>query len=57
MAFEEGDSKRGMYHYDSSVYPYVATGVVKGKWYTSDYPEMQAILNDYNIDVALRGEV
>lgn len=57
MAFEKGDSKRGMYHYDSSVYPYVATGVVKGKWYTSDYPEMQAILNDYNIDVALRGEV
>jgi len=46
-----------MYHYDSKAYPYIATGVVKGKWYTSDYPEMLTILNDYDIDKSLRGEV
>ena len=57
MAFETSDKKRGMYHYDSRVYPYIATGVVKGKWYTSDYPEMLTILSDYNIDKNLRGEV
>jgi len=57
MAFESGDQKRGMYHYDSKVYPYIATGVVKGKWYTSDYPEMLTILNDYDINKSLRGEV
>lgn len=57
MAFEKGDKKRGMYHYDSNTYPYIATGVVKGKWYTSDYPEMQSILTEYNINKNLRGEI
>jgi hypothetical protein len=57
MAFESGDKKRGMHHYDSSAYPYIATGVVKGKWYTSDYPEMRSLLNEYEIDSSVRGEV
>jgi len=57
MAFDSNDKKRGMHHYDSSVYPYIATGVVKGKWYTSDYPELSSLLSDYNIDVNLRGQV
>ena len=57
MAYESGDQKRGMHHYDSKVYPYIATGVVKGKWYISDYPEMLDILDDYDIDRSIRGEV
>jgi len=57
MAFEKSDKKRGMYHYDSSVYPYIATGVVKGKWYTSDYPELRDILNEYQININIRGEI
>ena len=32
MTWEEGDNKRGQFHWDSGVYPYFATAVVKGKW-------------------------
>jgi hypothetical protein len=52
------EPKRGMYHYDSSVYPYVATAIVKGKWNMSDYTgELTGILRDSNIDISIRGEV
>jgi len=57
MVYKEGDPKRGMHHWDSSIYPYFATAVVKGKWYTSDYPHLREVLQYYNIDVSLRGEV
>ena len=37
-AFEEAlDKKRGKFHYDSSIYPYVCTAVVKGKWNFKEY--------------------
>jgi len=57
MVYREGDSKRGMHHWDSSIYPYFATAIVKGKWYISDYPHLREVLQDYNIDISLRGEV
>jgi len=31
------DNKRGKYHYDSSVFPYVCTAVIKGKWNFKEY--------------------
>tara|TARA_B100001250_G_C19603780_1_gene701801 strand:- start:101 stop:817 length:717 start_codon:yes stop_codon:yes gene_type:complete len=31
------DKKRGKFHYDSSVYPYICTAVVKGKWNFKEY--------------------
>jgi len=34
----DSESKRGDHHYDSSVYPYVATAIVKGKWNLFEYP-------------------
>ena len=37
--FTEGDELRGSAHYDSAIYPYVATAVVKGKWNKAEYPE------------------
>lgn len=50
------EPKRGMMHYDSSVFPYIATAVVKGKWNISEYSEyLVNILNKYNIDVTIRG--
>ena len=57
MVYKEGDPKRGMHHWDSSIYPYFATAVVKGKWYTSDYPELKGCLESYNIDVGVRGQI
>ena len=31
------DKKRGKYHYDSSIYPYICTAVIKGKWNFKEY--------------------
>ena len=43
-------------HFESEVYPYVATGVVKGKWNVSEYPTvLDRIFTDYNIDPSIRG--
>ena len=52
----EQDKKRGLYHYDSSVYPYIATAICKGKWNLKEYPELQQVLKDYKIDWKARGQ-
>lgn len=53
-----GEAKRGLYHYDSIVFPYVATGVTKGKWLMSEYPrELSEFVSEYGIDVSVRGVV
>lgn len=50
------EKKRGG-HFDSSIYPYIATAVVKGKWNLSEYPnELQHIFETYNIDWSIRGK-
>lgn len=47
---------RGMAHYDSNVYPYIATALVKGKWNLSEYnKELGFILNENNINIEKRG--
>lgn len=52
----EGEPRRGG-HYDSNIFPYVATAIVKGKWNISEYPELVEILNEYGADISLRGAV
>ena len=53
-----GESKRGLYHWDSDVYPYIATAIVKGKWNISDYnKELIPLTEEYNVDVYKRGIV
>ena len=53
-----GESKRGMYHWDSSVYPYIATAIVKGKWNISEYEdELNTLLQEYKISTENRGTV
>lgn len=43
-------------HFDSSVYPYIATAVIKGKWNISEYEkELKSLFLKYNIDANLRG--
>lgn len=50
------EPKRGGMHWDSSIFPYVATAIVKGKWNVSEYPnELVNILNEYKVDVESRG--
>jgi hypothetical protein len=53
---DDGGIQRGRFHWDSKVYPYVATAVVKGKWNTKEYPkELEVIGAEYNIDYETRG--
>tara|TARA_R110002020_G_scaffold111441_1_gene257097 strand:+ start:1667 stop:2380 length:714 start_codon:yes stop_codon:yes gene_type:complete len=51
-----GTKKRGIHHYDSEVFPCIATAVVKGLWNISEYPEeMAKVIQEFKIDVKLRG--
>jgi hypothetical protein len=50
------ESKRGANHWDSSVYPYIATAIVKGKWNYSEYDkELTELHKVYSIDKNVRG--
>ena len=52
-----GEKKRGLYHYDSAVFPYIATALVKGRWNMSEYrQELTPLIEKYGIDVSIRGE-
>ena len=52
----DNEPKRGGNHYDSDVYPYIATALVKGKWIISEYGDLLSnLLKKYNIDINIRG--
>jgi len=52
------EPRRGMYHYDSSVFPHVSTALVKGRWNVSEYSkELFPIFKEYTINPYLRGVV
>ncbi|MBI5575404.1 MAG: hypothetical protein HY896_03455 [Deltaproteobacteria bacterium] len=52
------EPKRGLVHYDSSVVPYIASALVKGKWNLGEYEkELGPILAEYGIDYGARGRV
>jgi len=49
--------KRGIYHWDSGIYPYIATAVVKGKWdYECYSKELSKLMDKYKIDPNIRGK-
>ncbi len=51
-----GESLRGSAHYDSIVYPYCATALVKGHWNMREYSrELTPILERHGIDPNIRG--
>lgn len=52
----DNEPKRGGNHWDSNVYPYIATALVKGKWVMSEYKnELYLILKENSIDINKRG--
>jgi len=51
------DPKRGLYHYDSSIFPHIASALVRGRWNVSEYPELEKILAENRIDTTIRGVV
>jgi len=48
-----GENKRGLVHYDSNVFPYTATAIVKGKWNSEYKDELMKLNPDY--DFSKRG--
>ena len=53
-----GEDKRGLYHYDSKVFPHISTALVKGRWNMSEYPqEMTELIKEYKINIMNRGWV
>lgn len=50
------EPRRGLWHWDSSVFPYVASALVKGRWNTGEYPELVPLLAEYGVDPGVRGE-
>ena len=58
MYHYDNEPKRGSNHFDTNVYPYIATALVKGKWIMSEYDrELSPILTKNNIDKNKRGIV
>jgi hypothetical protein len=53
-----GEPKRGIYHYDSKVFPYIATAINKGKWNMTEYRnELDILFEEYRINPFERGIV
>jgi len=45
-----------MYHWDSGIYPYFATAIVKGKWSIEEYGDLlNNILEENKIEKSIRG--
>lgn len=56
LVYYSGDNKRGMYHYDSTIFPHIASALVKGRWNLREYSkELYPILQEYNINPLTRG--
>ncbi len=53
----DNESKRGSAHYDSNIFPYIASALVSGKWNLTEYPnELGPLINQYNINIENRGK-
>jgi hypothetical protein len=43
------ESLRGMAHFDSHIFPYIATAIIGGKWNTQEYSsELEELWEEYN---------
>ena len=50
------EPKRGQYHFNTKIFPYIATALVKGKWNYEEYPkELEKMFEKYKIDNNIRG--
>lgn len=50
------EKKRGIFHYDSFVYPFICTAINKGKWNFTEYQnELNPIFEEYGVNPFDRG--
>lgn len=48
--FSGDEIKRGQAHFDSTIFPYTATAIVRGKWNYLEYnKELTSIFSEYNV--------
>ena len=51
-----GEPKRGIYHYDNNIFPYIATAIIKGVWNLKEYNnELFPLFIKYGINPTIRG--
>ncbi|NHI94802.1 MAG: hypothetical protein EAX96_20085 [Candidatus Lokiarchaeota archaeon] len=50
-----GEKKRGQNHWDSTIFPYIATAISSGQWNLPEYPELNQLFIEYGIDKNKRG--
>lgn len=55
LVYYDDTPLRGLYHYDSTIFPYVATAINKGKWSSEYYLELSKLHKEYGIDSNIRG--
>jgi len=56
LQYYSNTKRRGIHHYDSEIYPCIATAVVKGLWNLSEYPtEMKEVVKEFKINCKIRG--
>ena len=54
----DGEERGGQMHFNSNVYPYIATALVSGKWNMSEYGlQLNKFFTEYNIDMNKRGKL
>jgi hypothetical protein len=54
--YYNGEAKRGLYHYDSSIIPHICTAIVGGRWNISEYRnELEWLTKKYKVTMAKRG--
>jgi len=56
MSSTKDEKKRGLSHWDSKIFPYIATAICKGRWNYKEYPkEIDNLAKKFNIDLNKRG--
>lgn len=54
LIYFDNEEKRGG-HYDSKIFPYIASALIKGRWNMSEYVnELSKLIKDYKIDITKR---
>lgn len=56
LYYYNNERMRGSAHYDSSIFPYIASALVSGRWNLTEYSEeLQPLIKKYNINIEKRG--
>lgn len=57
VVYWDNKNLRGSCHYDSTIFPYTATAINKGKWNLEYYKELKYLHEELNINSNIRGWV